>query len=208
LAVVRPQSNEDAPAEELRDEIAAVNRPQDAVGTRIRAWRRRCGLTLDELAVATGVSKSYLSRLESGAKAPSIATVVKLSRALGISVGALFGERAEEGDIHVVRVSDREKLARGTEVGATFFPLSPVVANPGLESFFYYPSAEFSVANHAEHAGDELIYVLSGQVEVRFADRDIKLSEEDYLQFPGHFSHQLRRTSKHCVVLIVISRGS
>lgn len=174
-----------------------------AVGKRIKVWRRQRDLTLDALAEMTGISKSYLSRLEAGKKAPSIATVMKLSRALGVSVGALFGEQTEAEDIHIVRRADRGTLAHGTEIGATFIPLSRGAAD-GLESFLYYPPDRFVEANRGEHAGEEMIYVLDGEVEVRFADRSTNLSEGDFLQFRGHNSHQIRGLTKGASVLIVI----
>ncbi|MGY4592725.1 transcriptional regulator with XRE-family HTH domain [Bradyrhizobium sp. GM22.5] len=65
-------------------------------------------MTLDELALATGLNKSFLSRIEKDAKAPSIATVMKLSRALDIPVALLFGEQVADSDIHLVRTANRQ----------------------------------------------------------------------------------------------------
>lgn len=177
-----------------------------AVGKRIRAWRRQRDMTLDALAETTGVSKGYLSRLEAGKKAPSIATVMKLSRALDVSVGALFGEQTDAQDIHIVRRTERDTLARGSEIGATFIPLSRGAAD-SLESFLYYPPDRFVDGNRAEHAGEEMVYVLAGEVEVRFADRSAQLGEGDFIQFRGHNSHQIRGLTKDASVLIVIGRA-
>lgn len=177
-----------------------------AVGNRIRSWRRQRGLTLDALADATGMSKSYLSKLESGKKAPSIATVMKLSEALGVSVGAIFGEQNQEADIHVVRYGQHDELQHGTEVGATYIPLSQNTAFPNLESFIYFPPSDYAEDNRGEHSGEEMLYVIEGDIEIKFNDRNIALAAGDYLQFHGYNSHEIRKSSPEAKVLIVINR--
>jgi quercetin dioxygenase-like cupin family protein len=68
------------------------------------------------------------------------------------------------------------------------------------------PPRHFSDATHAEHAGEEVLYVISGRIEVKFVDRSIAMSAGDYLQFPGHLVHHVRRISANANVLIVVSR--
>lgn len=177
------------------------------VGNRIRGWRRQQGLTLDALAETTGISKSYLSKLEAGKKAPSIATVMKLSEALAVSVGAIFGEQNQETDIHVVRSHQHGGLRYGTEVGATYIPLSQNTAFQNLESFLYFPPDQYADDNRGEHSGEEMIYVIDGTVEVQFNDRTVELSQGDYLQFHGYNSHQIRKISSEARLLIIINRN-
>lgn len=189
---------------------AVANQKSDlmvaGVGNRIRGWRRQRGLTLDALAETTGISKSYLSKLESGKKAPSIATVMKLSEALGVSVGAIFGEQNQETDIHVVRSDQHDKLLHGTEIGATYIPLSQSTAFQNLESFLYFPPDEYADDNRGEHSGEEMIYVIDGNIEVQFNDRTVELFQGDYLQFHGYNSHQIRKISSDARLLIIINR--
>lgn len=102
--------------------------PAGRIGARLRAWRRNKNMTLDELALATGLNKSFLSRIEKDAKAPSIATVMKLSRALDIPVALLFGEQVADSDIHLVRTANRQPEEDPVH-GYSFVSLSP--AGPG-----------------------------------------------------------------------------
>lgn len=55
----------------------------------LRAWRDARGLTLQALADAAGLSKPYVSQIESGKRAGTAATLKKLAAALRIPVGAL-----------------------------------------------------------------------------------------------------------------------
>ncbi|UPK01335.1 XRE family transcriptional regulator [Bradyrhizobium sp. 170] len=175
------------------------------IGARLRACRRQKNMTLDDLAKATGLNKGFLSRIEKDAKAPSIATVIKLSRALDIPVGRLFGEQIVDSDIHLVRMASH-KPEEGPVHGYSFIPLSPAGSDRRNEAFLMLPPRQFSEATHAEHAGEEMLYVISGRIEVKFVDRSIAMSTGDYLQFPGHLVHHVRRISANANVLIVISR--
>lgn len=69
------------------------------VGTGIRAWRKRSGLTISRLAELAGIDGGFLATIETGKKAPSVVTLSKLAKALDVRLGDLFREvpRKEEG---------------------------------------------------------------------------------------------------------------
>ena len=178
-----------------------------ALGSRLRALRRKRHLTLEQLAGATGLNRGYLSRLENGEKSPSIATTLKLAKALEVPTAALFGEAVEETDLHLVRVANRVAASGPAGSGGyQLVPLSQGSSSEGLVAFVLHPSDQFEEDGRAEHAGAEGVYVLAGKVEMRLADRSISLSAGDYLQIPGHLSHQIRKVSKQASVLVVIGR--
>ncbi len=60
------------------------------VGARVREERKRAGLTLEALAGQAGISASFLAYIEANARKPSLATVDKLARGLGVPVSELF----------------------------------------------------------------------------------------------------------------------
>ncbi len=178
-----------------------------ALGNRLRALRRKRHLTLEQVAGATGLNRGYLSRLENGEKSPSIATTLKLAKALEVPTAALFGEVVEETDLHLVRVASRVAASGPAGSGGyQLVPLSQGSSSEGLVAFVLHPSDQFEEDGRAEHAGTESLYVLEGKVEMRLADRSIGLSAGDYLQFPGHLSHQVRKVSERASVLVVIGR--
>ena len=167
------------------------------------AMRRARRLTLDQVAQASGLDKSYLSRLERAQKAPSIATVMKVAQALDVPVSALFGETIDDASIHVVRAVQG---ATSAGEGVAFTPLSQAARHPAMEAFLFHPGADFEPRGQADHGGVEMIFVVEGGIEIRFADRIVGLAKGDFIQFPGHLSHQLRRTAAMAAVLIVVSR--
>lgn len=165
-----------------------------ALGPRLRALRHERGLTLDALAAAAHLDKGYLSRLERGLKAPSIATLLRLSEALGAPVAVLLGERLDGDAVRVTRAGSRlVPAAPAGGEGHAFEALSRDGA--ALEAFVIRPGPDFESGDcqPARHAGEELIFVLSGTIEMRFADRGFVLEAGDCAQFDGHLAHRLRR---------------
>jgi transcriptional regulator with XRE-family HTH domain len=173
------------------------------LGARLRTLRQERNMTLDVLAEATGLDKGYLSRIERGLKAPSIATVMRLSAALDAPVSELFGESVAEHAVRVVRKADRiESPAQGRHA-ARFEALSR--AGAALEAFVVYPNAEFSdPADSAVHPGEEMLMVLTGAIEMRFADRGFVLEQGDCVQFLGHLAHRLRRVGDEPASALVV----
>lgn len=61
-------------------------------GLSLRYYRIRCGLSLDRLAILSGVHRNTISRYEQGLTSPSLETAQKLCKALGVSMDDVFGE--------------------------------------------------------------------------------------------------------------------
>lgn len=162
-------------------------------------------MTLEQLAQATGLNKGFLSRIENDAKTPSIDTLLKLARTLDVSVGQLFGEQIDDAEIHLVRAQP----SKGPEPkkGYAFVPLSPPGQTPRTEAFLMYPPLRFKDTGQAEHSGEESLFVVEGQIEIKFADRTLSMTAGDYLQFPGHLVHQMRRIGPRATILIVVSKS-
>jgi transcriptional regulator with XRE-family HTH domain len=67
-----------------------------ALGRRIRSHRQAAGLTFDALSQRADVSRSMLSAVESGEKAPTVLTLHKIATGLGTSMSRLLGEEQTE----------------------------------------------------------------------------------------------------------------
>ncbi len=64
--------------------------PKERMAARIKVLRDRRGLTQEQLAEKAGVSRTYLARLETGRQDPTLSTLEKLAKALGVRVGRLL----------------------------------------------------------------------------------------------------------------------
>ena len=66
------------------------------LGERVRAWRRRIGMTRKSLAAASGVSERYLAQLEAGQGNMSVLLLRKVARAMGVAVENLVRETSDQ----------------------------------------------------------------------------------------------------------------
>lgn len=87
-----------------------------ALARNLKAARGRRGLTLDQLSIAAGISKGMLVQMEQGRTNPSLATLLRLSGALGLPLARLV-EVAETPDVRIVRGAEAPVLWRGDQGG-------------------------------------------------------------------------------------------
>ncbi len=78
-----------------------------AIGHRLRAARAFLGLSQEDVAARAQLNTSYLSQIERGRKAPSLAVLVRLSRAVGLSLTELFADQ----EATTSTIGDREVAA-------------------------------------------------------------------------------------------------
>lgn len=100
----------------------------DALGARVRGERARRGLSLNDLATKAGVSRSMLSAVERGSKAPTVLVLDRVATGLDTSIARLLGEE-RAGRVVLLRHADQE-VARD-RAGWERRILSPVL--PGVE---------------------------------------------------------------------------
>jgi len=164
----------------MDDELDSV---LTAVGPRLRALRRRRGVTLAGLAATTGISESTLSRLESGQRRPNLELLLPLARAHGVQLDELVGA-PPTGDPRVhLRPINRH--------GMTFMPLSRRAG--GTQAFkLIIPATQHNAAPDPQsHEGYEWLYVLSGRLRLVLGDRDLVLVPGEAAEFETYVPHWL-----------------
>ncbi|MDX2306967.1 MAG: XRE family transcriptional regulator [Hyphomicrobium sp.] len=172
---------------------ARDNALEVAIGREVRAFRKKLGITVSDLARATGLSLGMLSKIENGVTSASLTTLQRLSRALGVPVTALFRRFEEKRD--AVFVSAGQGLVierRGTRAGHQYELLghtgsasSGVVVEPYLITL----TEESDVFPLFQHAGLEFLYMLEGEVVYRHADRLYTMKPGDSLFFDADAPH-------------------
>jgi transcriptional regulator with XRE-family HTH domain len=173
------------------------------IGPRLRHIRQEKGLTVEALAAAAGLDKGFLSRLERGSKRPSIETVLRLSTALNVPVGQLFGEQTDVDTVRISRAAGRGRTLDEPD-GYGFELLTP--SGSLMEAFLFHMGPD-SAGSGKQHDGEELFFVLSGTVEMRTPDRSHILEAGDCAYFPGHLAHQMHRIGPEpATALIAVGR--
>ncbi len=101
---------------------------ETAISERLKTLRARSGLTLDELAGRSGVSRAMISRIERAEASPTAALLARLSEALGLSLSAFFAD--DEPATSPLSRYDDQKLWRDPQTGYLRRSVSP----PGTPS--------------------------------------------------------------------------
>lgn len=157
------------------------------LGRKVRTLREGRGLSLKALAQAAGVSESFVSQVERGVANPSVASLRRLSAALGASVGSLFEGPVTRG--RLVRNDDRARLvhpARGWED----FLITPRDATRLQVILSLIEPHEGSGDEAYSHDSDEeCVIVLKGRLEFRVGDDEYLLDEGDSLLFESRIPH-------------------
>jgi transcriptional regulator with XRE-family HTH domain len=175
------------------------------MGARIAFLRRQRGISLEELAQKSGLTKSFLSKLERGLSVPSISTAMALAKAFGLTVGQLVGEQEYDGAICVVRKGDRRSfMRRGNEIGYDYEMLAVAKSFKLMEPYIMRPPLEFQDERRFAHAGQEFLFVLSGTIEVQFAGRPIRLNAGDAVYFDSNVPHRSRSLKGKVAEALVI----
>jgi transcriptional regulator with XRE-family HTH domain len=136
-------------------------------------------MTLTQLASATGISKSTLSRLESGQRKASLELLLPIARAHRMSLDTLVGA-PEVGD-------PRIRLEPQVRNGRMVVPLTHQPG--GLRAWKVIIPPERNEPELRTHEGHEWIYVLSGQMRLILGDHDITLAPGEVAEFDTRLPH-------------------
>ena len=145
-----------------RETSAAIAVALDEVGPRLKQVRTRRRGTLTGVAETTGISKSTLSRLETGQRRPTLELLLALSQTYRVPLDDLVGA-PEVGD-------PRVRLKHGHVKGRTVIPLTR--QPDGMQAWkIVIPASKVDPEPRA-HDGSEWTYVLSGHLRLILGDRD------------------------------------
>jgi transcriptional regulator with XRE-family HTH domain len=162
------------------------------IGERVRGRRRSRGWTLDELASRSGVSRRMLVNVEQGSVNASIATLLRLSDALGIGLPALVAPSTDGSGLEVVRAGEREPLWTG-ERGGRAVLVTGITAPEVVELWDWTLAQGDAHASEPHVAGArELLSVIEGEVVVSVAGEEAALHPGDAVSFPGDVVHGYR----------------
>lgn len=172
------------------------------LGVRLRQLRLKKGWILGRLATETGLSEAYLSRVETGARTPSLGTILAVTRALDVRVGQVFDQPEPSPTHFVCRGDDRAgEIVGGQAVGLSsseawstmeVVRLTLAAGHPGLAS---------------RHHGEEFVFVRSGTVKVTLDDARIDLEAGDSIHFDASIEHVLAAGGEPAEVLLVAAAG-
>lgn len=184
------------------------------VAARLRQLRADQGLTLDELAKQSGVSRSMISLIERAESSPTASILDRLAASLGVTLAALFAEQERPDAIPVARRADQSEwrdpatayLRRNLSPPAFPSPIElvEVILPPGAR-VAYDTASRLSIV-------DQQVWLLAGDIEVSVGDCIHRLAAGDCLAMrvdrPISFHNPATEAARYLVALTTIAKPS
>lgn len=164
-----------------------------AIGREVREYRKKLGITVADLAAATGLSLGMLSKIENGVTSPSLTTLQTISRALGIQMTDLFRRFEEDRNADFVKSGTGLEIERrGTRSGHQYNLLGHIKGRDSrlvVEPYLITLSAKSDVFPTFQHDGLELLYMLEGEMDYRHGENTYRMMPGDSLFFDADAPH-------------------
>lgn len=176
----------------------------NALGGRVRRERLAMSLTIDDLAVCAGVSRSMISAVERGGKAPTIVVLHRIASGLGLSMSSLMGE-SEPARIIVRRRNEHpvmtdpsgwERRNLAPALPDLAFEFMRTTIPPGVDAGLFPPHAKGS----REH-----IAIETGTLTLILDEAVHKLHAGDSISYSGDCNHRFRNEhDQDCVYYLAL----
>lgn len=161
--------------------------PTSNIGAVLKRVRFERGLTLEDTAGLTGVSKAMLGQIERGESNPTISILWKISTGLRISFSELLG--SEEEHHEAVSINDLEPVyeSEGKMMLYDVFPFNPM---SGFEYFYIklLPGARHASTPH-QNSTEEYIVVTKGTLVLTVEEQSFELTAPSALKFKSNRNH-------------------
>ena len=166
------------------------------IGTTIRQLRLSAGLTLTALATKADLTKSTLSKIETGQVSAPISTFIRIADALGVRLADFFTESATPPPYVLTRKGKGRVITRdGSKFGYAYEALGLEMHDHSIAPFLLtvHPGDEGATFRHG---GQEFIYVLSGKMEFTIGAEVLTLRPGDALLFDPTQEHRVQVVGK------------
>ena len=158
------------------------------LGPHLRTLRTARGLTLRELAQRAGVTESFLSQAERGVATPSIASVRRIARGLGLSIADLFAEVEPAG--LVVRAGERRRITYPGLGAVDEFLTRGKGGRLQVIMSTVEPGGGTGEEPYTHESDEEVLIVLEGALDLWVGDEQFHLEAGDAITYSSRVPHR------------------
>lgn len=170
------------------------------IGEKIRRLRLRRGLTMQELADRTELSKGFISQLERDITSPSIVTLADILECLGTTPGDFFSDREEEKVVF-----GEEDMFEKEDGGQKVLWLVPNAQKNELEPILTTLSPGTDTPVDEPHSGEEFGYVLQGTGHLVLGERRYRLHKGSSFCFKPTMPHHIENKGRSELKILWVS---
>lgn len=178
------------------------------ISKNITKYRKSRNLTIKELANLINVTPSLLSQIEKGSANPSINTLKQISKALDIALFNFF-INDNPTDSLIVRKNNRRRIMFSEDDSFTYELLTPISKGDIEFMIMKIPPNTSSSKDLFNHKGEEVAYVIKGDVKLHLMNSVITLNSGDSVKIPQNSMHKWENDSlEECEVIFAVTPPS
>ncbi len=174
------------------------------IGDKLKKHRKRAGLSLDQLASLSGVSKAMLSQIEQNKANPTVAIIWKVAQALNLSISDLVESAAQKLRFQVIRKEDERYIFTSND-RCTIRTLSPLSLEKDIEFYQidFKPGGTLESEPHFQNT-EEILTVAKGKLKVQSAEQSVTLSVGDSVYYSADVNHSIINVTKSSALAYLV----
>ena len=179
----------------LEEKINKLN-----IGDRIKMLRISQKRTMQEIAEASDLSKSMISKIENNKTIPSVAALVKIAKSLGTNISSLLEQEGFLNAILTTKQKAQQNLTP-TDKGYFIYPYASGYHEKKIQPFLFVARKGEVVPHELSHEGEEFIFVIKGQMKMQVGEEEYILNTGDSLYFNSVQKHGIMPVSDEVMYL-------
>ena len=174
-----------------------------------KKFRLNKGLTQEMLALRAGVTRGYISLVESGKKEPTISTLYKIADVLGVGVNEFFeGDPNTSRFLHIKDGELNTPVKKNPSSIYSYKPLAASIRNKMIDPFILrVDPGEQKPGPEYAHRGEEFNLVLKGKVKFTYGDKEFILEKGDATYLDSSVVHTVTALDQRPAFLLCITAG-
>lgn len=173
----------------------------ESIGRKIKDLRNRKGLTQQELADRTELTKGFISQLERGLVSPSVVTLLDLIECLGVTASEFFKEAEEEQ----VVFSEQGYFEKVDESGNSIQWIVPTAQKYRMEPLLVVVQPHQSLEEDKPHDGEEFGYVIAGKLKLHLGEKVYQVKAGESFYYPAKWEHRIENPGNRPAKFIWVS---
>ncbi len=167
------------------------------IGRKVAEMRGLRNISMSDLAKRSGIKEEVLAAVEKGDDPPTLGTLIRIARALGVRLGTFLDDTEVDAPV-VTRTGDRDKglsvsgKSSDANMHLEFFSLARGKAGRHMEPFIIdIDPTSGSGYSRSNHEGEEFIFVLEGEVEILYGKDLYTLQQGDSIYYDSVIDHHV-----------------
>lgn len=156
------------------------------IGEKLKNIRTERGLSLNDVSIRTGVSKTMISQIERAESIPTLTTIWKIANGLKISFASLLENQQDIYDVRKLKDVEPVKDDDGRIWIYTIFPFTPLT---GFEIFYGVIKPNCYYKSNHENSKTEYLMVSQGEIELTIEDKTYTVGPESSISFDSNKEH-------------------